>query len=106
MYYMLSLLGRCISSSCIFNSTMYIGILSMQLDLSMYEIVSGCTFDMSVHLLLCRFWRAYGALFNSISESRPDVRAVVISSAFQDIFSAGFDRMFFNFSGAQRLLIP
>ncbi|KAF8823214.1 Delta2-dienoyl-CoA-isomerase [Lentinula edodes] len=37
------------------------------------------------------FWRAYGALFDSISESRPDIRAVVISSAFQDIFSAGFD---------------
>ncbi|KAE9387225.1 ClpP/crotonase [Gymnopus androsaceus JB14] len=40
---------------------------------------------------LSRFWQAYGALFNSISEETSDVRAVVLSSAFPDIFTAGLD---------------
>ncbi|KAJ3921706.1 enoyl-CoA hydratase/isomerase [Lentinula edodes] len=46
------------------------------------------------HILLvelARFWKAYGALFDAISEETPDVRAVVLSSAFPDIFSAGLD---------------
>ncbi|KAJ3842721.1 enoyl-CoA hydratase/isomerase [Lentinula raphanica] len=46
------------------------------------------------HILLvelARFWKAYGALFDSISEHTSDVRAVVLSSAFPEIFSAGLD---------------
>lgn len=45
-----------------------------------------------------RFWQAYGALFKSISEETSDVRAVVLSSAFPDIFTAGLDRAFTTLS--------
>ncbi|KAJ3731332.1 enoyl-CoA hydratase/isomerase [Lentinula guzmanii] len=46
------------------------------------------------HILLielARFWKAYGALFEDISEGTSDVRAVILSSAFPEIFSAGLD---------------
>ncbi|KIK64045.1 hypothetical protein GYMLUDRAFT_40275 [Collybiopsis luxurians FD-317 M1] len=44
-----------------------------------------------VNAICTEFWQAYGSLFDSISESTPDVRAVVLCSAFPDIFSAGLD---------------
>ncbi|KAF9070438.1 Delta2-dienoyl-CoA-isomerase [Rhodocollybia butyracea] len=40
---------------------------------------------------LARFWQEYGKLFESISAEVPDVRAVVLSSVFPEIFSAGLD---------------
>ncbi|KAJ3804753.1 enoyl-CoA hydratase/isomerase [Lentinula aff. lateritia] len=55
---------------------------------------------------LARFWKAYGALFDAISEETSDVRAVVLSSAFPDIFSAGLDcasLTSFHFSDYQTL---
>ncbi|KAF5356454.1 hypothetical protein D9758_009512 [Tetrapyrgos nigripes] len=36
-------------------------------------------------------WRAYGELFEKLAEDAQDVRAVVISSAFPKIFTAGLD---------------
>ncbi|KAJ3712872.1 Delta2-dienoyl-CoA-isomerase [Lentinula raphanica] len=44
-----------------------------------------------VNAVPTEFWKAYGALFDSISEHTSDVRAVVLSSAFPEIFSAGLD---------------
>ncbi|KAF5391064.1 hypothetical protein D9757_003095 [Collybiopsis confluens] len=44
-----------------------------------------------VNAVCTEFWQAYGKLFDSIPENTPDVRALVLSSAFPEIFSAGLD---------------
>ncbi|KAJ7101340.1 hypothetical protein B0H15DRAFT_927168 [Mycena belliarum] len=44
-----------------------------------------------VNAFSVEFWRAYGALFDRISADGRDVRAIVLSSAFPKIFTAGID---------------
>ncbi|KAF8800995.1 Delta2-dienoyl-CoA-isomerase [Phlegmacium glaucopus] len=44
-----------------------------------------------VNAFSTELWRAYGKLFDSLTEDGYDVRAVVISSAFPKIFTAGLD---------------
>nr|GAT60400.1 delta-2 dienoyl-CoA isomerase [Mycena chlorophos] len=44
-----------------------------------------------VNAFSTEFWTAYGALFDRITRERRDVRAVVVSSAFPKVFSAGID---------------
>ncbi|KAJ7745538.1 Delta2-dienoyl-CoA-isomerase [Mycena maculata] len=44
-----------------------------------------------VNAFSTEFWRAYGALFDRITEEGRDVRAAVVSSVMPKIFSAGID---------------
>ncbi|KAJ6478024.1 Delta2-dienoyl-CoA-isomerase [Mycena vulgaris] len=44
-----------------------------------------------VNAFSIEFWRAYGALFDRITDEGRDVRAAVLSSAFPKIFTAGID---------------
>lgn len=45
-----------------------------------------------VNAFSTEFWKAYGNLFDSLTKDGYDVRAVVLSSAFPKIFTAGLDR--------------
>lgn len=45
-----------------------------------------------VNAFSTEFWKAYGNLFDSLTEDGYDVRAVVLSSTFPKIFTAGLDR--------------
>jgi delta(3,5)-delta(2,4)-dienoyl-CoA isomerase len=40
---------------------------------------------------LCRFLKEYGCTFDALSRHPDDIRAVVLSSAFPNVFSAGID---------------
>ena len=42
-----------------------------------------------------RFWKEYGQVFQQLSAEDLDVRAVVLSSALPNVFTAGIDCMFF-----------
>ncbi|CAA7263596.1 unnamed protein product [Cyclocybe aegerita] len=44
-----------------------------------------------VNAFSVEFWKAYGKLFDSLTEDGYDVRALVLSSAFPKIFTAGID---------------
>ncbi|KAF9070442.1 Delta2-dienoyl-CoA-isomerase [Rhodocollybia butyracea] len=44
-----------------------------------------------VNAVCTEFWQEYGKLFESISAEVPDTRAVVLSSVFSEIFTAGSD---------------
>ncbi|PPR06934.1 hypothetical protein CVT24_011005 [Panaeolus cyanescens] len=44
-----------------------------------------------VNAFSTEFWRAYGNLFDSLTQDGYDVRALVLSSAFPKIFTAGLD---------------
>ncbi|KAG7095275.1 hypothetical protein E1B28_006048 [Marasmius oreades] len=44
-----------------------------------------------VNAFSTRYWRAYGKLFERITQEAPDVRAVVLSSALDKVFTAGLD---------------
>ncbi|KAF9269769.1 Delta2-dienoyl-CoA-isomerase [Marasmius fiardii PR-910] len=44
-----------------------------------------------VNAFSTRYWRAYGELFERITQEAPDVRVVVVSSALDRFFTAGLD---------------
>lgn len=48
-------------------------------------------FRAPVNAFNVEFWKAYGDLFDALTEDGYDVRALVLSSAFPKIFTAGLD---------------
>ncbi|OAX35881.1 ClpP/crotonase [Rhizopogon vinicolor AM-OR11-026] len=51
------------------------------------------------------FWKEYGRTFDTLSTHHDDIRAVILSSAFPKIFSAGLDFQGLNQLGGKDLLI-
>ncbi|OJA12634.1 hypothetical protein AZE42_04482 [Rhizopogon vesiculosus] len=56
-------------------------------------------------LKLHRFWKEYGRTFDTLSTHHDDIRAVILSSAFPKIFSAGLDFQGLNQLGEKDLHI-
>ena len=62
------------------------------------------TWNWVIILIPCqRFWTAYGRTFDRISEEADDVRAVILSSSFPKLFTAGLDRMWLCLSAERPL---